>query len=87
MDSKQNCLPVMSSMPGNQILRYDDIEKKLADPPEPVVVIDNLPDETHHRWKDTTWGRPVDILTLPDGSMLISDDYADAIYRVTYQNK
>ncbi len=37
--------------------------------------------------EDTAWGRPVDILTMPDGSMLISDDYADAIYRVTYQDK
>tara|TARA_B100000470_G_scaffold55596_1_gene41954 strand:- start:229 stop:1395 length:1167 start_codon:yes stop_codon:yes gene_type:complete len=30
------------------------------------------------------WGRPVDILILEDGSMLISDDKANAIYRVTY---
>ena len=32
------------------------------------------------------WGRPVDILILNDGSMLISDDKADVIYRVTYKN-
>ena len=31
------------------------------------------------------WGRPVDVITMPDGAMLISDDYAGAIYRVTYQ--
>ncbi len=30
------------------------------------------------------FGRPVDILFLKDGSMLISDDYGDAIYRVSY---
>ncbi len=30
------------------------------------------------------FGRPVDLLFLEDGSMLISDDYGDAIYRVTY---
>ncbi|MDI9356723.1 MAG: sorbosone dehydrogenase family protein [Chitinophagaceae bacterium] len=30
------------------------------------------------------WGRPVDVLVLPDGSMLISDDKANCIYRVTY---
>ena len=30
------------------------------------------------------FGRPVDMLFLDDGSMLISDDYGDAIYRVTY---
>lgn len=29
-------------------------------------------------------GRPVDLLQLPDGSMLISDDKAGVIYRVTY---
>ena len=31
------------------------------------------------------FGRPVDLLMLDDGSMLISDDYGDAIYRVTYE--
>ncbi|MDR7272472.1 glucose/arabinose dehydrogenase/cytochrome c5 [Pelomonas saccharophila] len=30
-------------------------------------------------------GRPVDIAQLPDGSMLISDDFAGRIYRVSYQ--
>ncbi len=29
-------------------------------------------------------GRPVDIVTQPDGSLLVSDDYADAIYRISY---
>lgn len=31
-----------------------------------------------------SWGRPVDILELPDGSVLISDDLNDAIYRLAY---
>jgi len=37
-------------------------------------------------WKqgEEIWGRPVDILVMPDGSLLVSDDYADAIYRITY---
>jgi glucose/arabinose dehydrogenase len=30
------------------------------------------------------WGRPVDILELPDGSFLVSDDKAGAIYRIFY---
>ena len=30
------------------------------------------------------WGRPVDVQELPDGSLLISDDMATCIYRVTY---
>jgi glucose/arabinose dehydrogenase len=29
-------------------------------------------------------GRPVDIAELPDGSLLVSDDYAGAIYRISY---
>jgi glucose/arabinose dehydrogenase len=33
---------------------------------------------------DSAWGRPVDVLVLPDGSLLISDDGAGAIYRITY---
>lgn len=34
---------------------------------------------------DTAWGRPVAMLTLPDGSLLVSDDFANAIYKVTYK--
>jgi glucose/arabinose dehydrogenase len=30
------------------------------------------------------WGRPVDVRTYVDGSLLISDDRAGAVYRVTY---
>jgi len=30
------------------------------------------------------WGRPVDLAVLPDGSLLISDDKANAIYRITH---
>ena len=32
-------------------------------------------------------GRPVDVLFLKDGSMLISDDYNGAVWRVTYGNQ
>jgi glucose/arabinose dehydrogenase len=37
-------------------------------------------------WKqgETAWGRPVDLLVMPDGALLISDDQANAVYRVTY---
>lgn len=34
---------------------------------------------------ESAWGRPVDLEQLPDGSLLISDDKADAIYRVWYE--
>lgn len=32
-------------------------------------------------------GRPVDILTMPDGGLLISDDKRGVIYKVSYQGK
>lgn len=34
---------------------------------------------------EEAWGRPADVLNAPDGSILISDDHADMIYRVTYR--
>ena len=30
-------------------------------------------------------GRPVDIAVMPDGSILVSDDHAHKVYRVTYR--
>ena len=30
------------------------------------------------------WGRPVDVLVMPDGALLVSDDRADVIYRISY---
>ena len=33
----------------------------------------------------TTHGRPVDLLVLEDGSMLVSDDYTGTVYRITWQ--
>jgi glucose/arabinose dehydrogenase len=33
------------------------------------------------------WGRPVDVEILPDGSLLVSDDFAGVIYRIRYAGK
>jgi len=30
------------------------------------------------------WGRPNDVLVMPDGALLVSDDQAGVIYRITY---
>ena len=30
------------------------------------------------------WGHPVDVLVRPDGSLLVSDDQAGAIYRISF---
>jgi glucose/arabinose dehydrogenase len=31
------------------------------------------------------WGRPVDVIVMPDGALLVSDDEAGAIYRISYK--
>jgi glucose/arabinose dehydrogenase len=31
------------------------------------------------------WGRPVDMILLPDGSLLLSDDQAGVVYRIVYK--
>lgn len=46
-----------------RLLRYDAIESRLDDPPEPVVVTDALPDKRHHGWKYLRFG--------PDGKLYI----------------
>ncbi|HLA39721.1 MAG TPA: sorbosone dehydrogenase family protein [Candidatus Glassbacteria bacterium] len=35
----------------------------------------------------TAWGRPVDVQVMQDGALLVSDDKAGAIYRISYQGK
>lgn len=35
--------------------------------------------------KGNVWGRPVDVLVMADGSLLVSDDTANAIYRISYK--
>lgn len=34
--------------------------------------------------KGDVWGRPVDVLVMKDGSLLVSDDYAGVLYRISY---
>jgi glucose/arabinose dehydrogenase len=45
----------------DRILRLDDIERRLANPPPPVIVTDRLPGETHHGRKFLAFG--------PDGKL------------------
>lgn len=47
----------------NRILRYDAIEKNLEHPPQPVVVVDDLPRDRHHGWKYIAFG--------PDGKLYV----------------
>jgi glucose/arabinose dehydrogenase len=36
---------------------------------------------------ESAWGRPADVLVAPDGSLLVSDDAAGAIYRIRYRGQ
>ena len=64
------------------ILRYDDIESRLADPPDPVVVTDALPGDSHHGWKYLGFG-PDGALYVPVGApcnvCLRDDPYASIL--------
>lgn len=33
---------------------------------------------------EKAWGRPNDVLVMPDGALLVADDAADVIYRISY---
>jgi len=35
----------------------------------------------------SNWGRPADVLVMPDGALLVSDDAGGVIYRITYTGK
>lgn len=45
----------------NRIIKYDNIETNLANPPKPIVVFDQLPADKHHGWKYLRFG--------PDGKL------------------
>jgi glucose/arabinose dehydrogenase len=51
----------------SRILRYDDIENKLTNPPKPVVVKDDYPTDRSHGWKFIAFG-PDDKLYVPVGA-------------------
>ena len=63
----------------NRILRFDDIENHLSDPPAYVVVNDKLPPETHHGWKFIAFG-PDDKLYVPVGAPCNVCDQKDSIF-------
>jgi glucose/arabinose dehydrogenase len=51
----------------SRVLRFDDIESHLTNPPAPTVIRDDLPTETHHGWKFIQFG-PDGLLYVPVGA-------------------
>jgi len=37
--------------------------------------------------KNSFWGRPTDVMLMPDGALLVSDEQSGAIYRVSYKGQ
>lgn len=35
--------------------------------------------------RQEAWGRPADVSVAPDGALLVSDDLAGAVYRISYR--
>lgn len=63
----------------SQILKLEDIEKHLANPPKPVVVYDKYPDKSHHGWKFIDFG-PDGKLYVPVGAPCNNCDEEDPIF-------
>lgn len=51
----------------SRILRFDDMDNNLENPPEPAIVTDDYPTEGHHGWKYIAFG-PDDKLYVPVGA-------------------
>jgi len=51
----------------NRVLRYDDIESRLSNPPKPVTLNDKFPEDRPHGWKFIAFG-PDGLLYVPVGA-------------------
>ena len=52
----------------SRILRYDDIDDRLENPPDPVVIRDDYPTDRHHGWKFIRFDPEKEWLYVPVGS-------------------
>lgn len=63
----------------SRVIRFDDIENKLDNPPSPVVIYDKFPTKEHHGWKFIGFG-PDDKLYVPIGAPCNVCDEKDSIF-------
>jgi len=63
----------------HRVLRFDAIEERLTEPPEPAVVTDRLPTERHHGWKFIAFG-PDGLLYVPVGAPCNICDSEDPVF-------
>ena len=56
----------------------DDVAAALTpDPDDDICAVEN----------NEFLGRPVDVMQMKDGSLLVSDDHNGAVYRISYSGK
>ncbi|MBD3298668.1 MAG: sorbosone dehydrogenase family protein [candidate division Zixibacteria bacterium] len=63
----------------SRVWRYDSIEARLANPPEPVLVSADFPGDEHHGWKFIAFG-PDEKLYVPVGAPCNICESDDSIY-------
>ena len=64
---------MVAKIAGNKVVSYEPFAQGFLQAAEGATVARQA------------WGQPVDLLELPDGSLLVSDDRAGAIYRISYR--
>jgi glucose/arabinose dehydrogenase len=69
----------------SQLFGYDVVNVKLTADGRKVVKVTPFMTGFMDPKENKFWGRPVDVLMMPDGSMLVADEQVGAIYRVSYQ--
>ena len=78
----RNAIFIARHGPWNRTQKYADVSVAYVDAANKVTSVEPF----LTGWvKDNTYlGRPVDVLVMADGSLLVSDDHAGAIYRISY---
>ena len=78
----RNAIFIARHGPWNRTQKYADVSVAYVDAANKVTSVE--PFLTGWMKDNTYLGRPVDVLVMGDGSLLVSDDHAGAIYRVSY---
>ena len=82
MTGVQTCaLPISRHGPWNRTKKYADVMVAFPDGKGGAKL---EPFMTGFVENNGYLGRPVDFLVMKDGSLLVSDDHAGAIYRISY---
>ena len=72
-----------SKLSGYSVARVPFRNGKPAGPPENFLTGFIARDDEEKE----AWGRPVGLLQLPDGSLLVSDDGGNRVWRVSYKSR